>query len=105
MSAWGKGIVEGRINGGTLLRGGLTQVEVSGTQLMQVEVELIFPVPLLLFWSGLQVTYLARSGTNKPPKLVNHVLHSPRKSANVVTMKASAATVGVSIVLIIVQIL
>jgi hypothetical protein len=44
MLAWGKGIVEGRM----LLRGGLTQVEVSGTQLMQVEVELIFPVPLLL---------------------------------------------------------
>jgi hypothetical protein len=36
-------IVEGRINSGTLLRGGLTQVEVGGTQLMQVEVELIFP--------------------------------------------------------------
>jgi hypothetical protein len=30
-----------------------SQVEVSGTQPMQVEVELIFPVPLLLFWSGL----------------------------------------------------
>jgi hypothetical protein len=30
---WGKpGIVEGGINSGTLLRGGLTQVEVGGTQ-------------------------------------------------------------------------
>jgi hypothetical protein len=33
MSVWGKpGIVEGGINSGTLLRGGLTQVEVGGTQ-------------------------------------------------------------------------
>jgi hypothetical protein len=40
-------------------------VELSGTQLIRVElrqVELIFPVPLLLFWSRLFLNLLSRPG-------------------------------------------